>query len=211
MRIIIGCEESQTICKEFRKFGHEAYSCDLIECSGGHPEWHLQGNVLDYLEQDWQMGIFHPPCTFIANSGARWLFEKEGRWKQLDEACEFFKKLLFAPIEKICVENPLPHKWGLEKIGIKYSQKVQPYYFGDKQKKGTCLWLKNLPMLIPTTPDLKPPKDKTELKKWEMIWRMPPSADQKRLRSKTFTGMAKAIAEQWGSVSVSSFCGEEKK
>lgn len=198
MRVIVGCEESQIICTAFRARGHEAYSCDIEPCSGGHPEWHIQGDVLNHLNESWDLGIFHPVCRFIANSGVRWLFEKAGRWEELDKACEFFKKLLHAPIPKKCIENPVPHKWGAERIGIKYTQKIQPYNFGDKQKKGTCLWLINLPMLVPTTPELKPPKDKMELKKWEMIWRMPPGKDQAKLRSKTFPGIANAMAEQWG-------------
>jgi len=198
MRVFIACEFSQVVCLEFRKRGHEAFSCDLLSCEGGHPEWHIQDDCLKHLNDGWDLMIAHPPCTYIANSGARWLFEKEGRWQKLDEACNFFKKLLYAPIPKICIENPLPHKWGTERIGKKYTQKVHPYYFGDKQKKGTCLWLVNLPNLISTTPDLRPPQDKSELKKWEKVWRMPPGKDQAKLRGITFRSMAKAMAEQWG-------------
>jgi hypothetical protein len=132
----------------------------------------------------------------MANSGARWLFEKEGRWKQLDKAVEFFRAF-FNAAPKICIENPIPHKWAMERIGKKYSQRIQPYHFGDKQKKGTCLWLNALPQLMPTTPWLRPPKDKESAKAWELIWRAAPGPEQKKIRSKTFPGIAKAMATQW--------------
>ena len=196
MRVLIACEFSGVVREAFAARGHDAWSCDLLPTE--IPRQHYQGDVLNILDDGWDMMIAHPPCTYIANSGARWLFTKKGRWEQLDEACKFFRYLLEAPILKIAVENPIPHKWGLERIGRKYDQKIQPYHFGDKQKKGTCLWLKNLPKLFPTTPNLTPPKDKEELKRWEMVWRMPPSKDQAKLRSITFAGFANAMAEQWG-------------
>lgn len=197
LKVLVACEESQVMCKAFRELGHEAYSNDLIECSGGHPEWHLQMDCFDAIAlKKWDLLVAHPPCTYLANSGARWLFEKEGRWQKLDEAIIFFKKLLSADVPHIAIENPIPHKWATEKIG-RYNQKVQPYNFGDKQKKSICLWLKNLPPLVPTTPELKPPTDKNEVKKWEIIWRMPPGPDQAKKRSKTFEGFANACAKQW--------------
>jgi hypothetical protein len=196
MKVLIACEFSGIVREAFKKKGHDAWSCDLLdtEIQGQH----YKGDVLQILNDGWDLMIAHPPCTYIANSGVRWLFEKPGRWQQLEEACLFFKKLLNAPINKICIENPLPHKWGLEKIGKKYTQKIQPYYFGDKQKKTTCLWLKNLPLLISTTPELNPPKNKEDVKKWEMIWRMAPGKNQSKNRSRTFQGIADAMANQWG-------------
>ena len=200
MKVLIACEFSGIVREAFAKRGHDAWSWDLLPSE--IPGKHIQGDIRKETRAGfwnyWDILIAHPPCTYIANSGVRWLFEKKGRWQQLDDACNFFKELLYAPIPKICIENPLPHKWGIERIGRKYTQKIQPYYFGDKQKKGTCLWLVNLSPLIPTTPNLKPPKDKEELKKWEMIWRMPPGIDQKKNRSRTFQGIANAMAEQWG-------------
>jgi hypothetical protein len=147
MRILIACEFSGIVREAFKQKGWDAWSCDLLptEIQGQH----IQDDVLKHLEDGWDMMIAHPPCTYIANSGVRWLFEKKGRWKQLDEATDFFNRLLNAPIEKIAIENPQPHKWGTERIG-KYSQKIQPYQFGEKQKKGICLWLKNMPLLQPT-------------------------------------------------------------
>lgn len=197
MRVIVGCEFTQIVTKAFRARGHEAYSCDILPCEGGHPEWHLQEDILEVLKREqFDLGIFHPPCTYIANSGVRWLFEKAGRWEQLDNACKFFNSLYNAPIKKVCVENPRPHKWATEKIG-KYSQCVQPYYFGEKQKKATCLWLKNLPPLM-STQIIYPPTNREEKKKWEKVWREPPGINQAKNRSKTFPKIANAIAEQWG-------------
>lgn len=194
MKILIACEFSGIVREAFKKQGHDAWSCDLLPTE--IPGNHIQDDVLKHLN-GWDMMIAHPPCTYIANSGARWLFEKPGRWEQLKDATDFFKQLLNAPIDKIAVENPLPHKWGTEQIGIKYSQKIQPYQFGEKQKKGICLWLKGLPLLQPTDV-LIPPKDKEELKKWEMVWRAPPGKDQWKNRSRTFTKIADAMAQQWG-------------
>jgi len=198
LRVLIACEESQVVTKAFRALGHEAYSCDIQECSGGKPEWHILGDAIKTAyNQQWDLMIAHPPCTYLANSGARWLFEKEGRWAKLDAGCEFFLKLFNAPIPRIAIENPMPHKWGTERIRH-YTQKVQPWWFGDKQKKTTCLWLKGLPLLVPTEV-YYPPANKLEAKAWESIWRMPPSKDQAKRRSKTFPGFARAMAEQWGS------------
>jgi len=207
MRILIACEFSGIVREAFTKKGWDAWSCDFLptEISGQH----IQGDVLNHLDENWDLMIAHPPCTYIANSGARWLFEKEGRWQKLSEATTFFKALLNAPIKHIAVENPLPHKWGAEQIGIKYSQKIQPYQFGVKQKKGICLWLKNLPLLQPTD-ILIPPKNKEELKKWEAVWREPPSKDQWKNRSRTFQKVAEAMADQWGDLEAKFQAGEKK-
>lgn len=194
-KVLIACEFSGIVRDAFSNRGHDAISCDLLptEREGKH----YQDDVLKHLDEDWDLMIAHPPCTFIANSGARWLFEKEDRWAKLAEATKFFRNLLDAPIDKIAVENPIPHKWGLEQIGRKYDQRIQPWQFGEKQKKGTCFWLKNLPKLIPTKV-LELPKDKGELKKWEAVWREAPGKDQWKNRSRTFQGIADAMADQWG-------------
>lgn len=148
MKVLIACEESQTVCKEFRAMGHEAYSADILDCSGGHPEWHIKGDVLKILNDGWDLMIGHPPCTRLANSGVRWLKERN-LWSELKEATIFFNKLQNASIDKICLENPIPHKYAVSGIG-KYNQLIQPYQFGHPETKATCLWLKNLPKLTPT-------------------------------------------------------------
>jgi hypothetical protein len=151
MRILIACEESQTVCKAFRAKGHEAYSCDILPCSGGHPEWHIQDDVLKHLGDGWDMMIAHPPCTYISNCGARFLYPKgilnQERYKLGMEGKEFFMKLLNAPIPKICVENPVS---SLIFEIPKCTQEIQPYQFGHPYTKKTRLWLKNLPLLTPT-------------------------------------------------------------
>jgi hypothetical protein len=195
MKVLVACEFSGIVRNAFSNRGHDAVSCDLLPTE--QPGKHVQGDVCEILNDGWDLMIAHPPCTFIANSGARWLFEKEGRWKQLEEATTFFKTLLNAPIEKIAVENPMPHKWGMQQIGRKYDQRIQPWQFGEPQKKGICLWLKNLPLLEPTDV-LELPKRKEELKKWERVWREPPGKEQWKNRSRFYPKIAEAMAEQWG-------------
>ncbi len=188
MRVLIGCEESQAVCIEFRKRGHEAYSCDILACSGGYPEWHIKDNVLDVINQGWDMGLFYPPCTRLCNSGVRWLHERN-LWEEMRQSARFFKELLDANIPKKCVENSIPHKYALEIIGRKYDQILQPWQFGHPETKGTCLWLENLDPLVPT--------NIVEGREGR-IWKMPPSKDRAKLRSKTFPGIAEAKAAQWG-------------
>ena len=187
MKILIACEESQTVCREFRKRGHDAYSCDILDCSGGHPEWHIKGNVLKILNDGWDMMIAHPPCTRLANSGVRWLNERN-LWDEMKDGALFFNALMYAPIERIAIENPIPHKYALEIIGRKYDQIIQPWQFGHGETKATCLWLKNIPILLPTL---------YASGREQNIWKMSPSKDRAKLRSKTFPGIAKAMAEQW--------------
>ncbi len=152
MKILVACEESQAVTKELRKLGHQAFSCDLLPCSGGHPEWHFKEDVFNVIEQGWDMMIAHPPCTFLAVSGARWLYNKDGsknieRWQNQAEALDFVQKLMDAPINKIAIENPISV---ISSNIRKPDQIIQPWMFGDKAQKGTCLWLKNLPKLEPT-------------------------------------------------------------
>ena len=211
MRILVACEESQTITKEFRKLGHEAFSCDLLPCSGGHPEWHYQQDVFEVIDQGWDMMIAHPPCTFLAVSGARWLYNKDGskseeRYKNQAEALDFVRKLMDAPIDKIAIENPISV---ISSNIRKPDQIVHPYHFGDKASKSTCLWLKGLPKLKHTSV-----VEKGEFKEWvdkntgktkrqatwyyEALQKAKSPAERRTLRSKTFKGMAEAIAQQWG-------------
>jgi hypothetical protein len=194
MKILIACEESQAVCKAFREKGHEAYSCDILPCSGGHPEWHIQGDaIVEAYSGKYDMMIAHPPCTYLSNAGARFLYPKgelnQERLNKGLEAKDFFMKLLNAPIEKICVENPVQSKV----FGIKrYDQVIEPYYFGHPFKKKTCLWLKNLPELQPTNLLEKPQSTKVAGN-----WFNKGGKERQKNRSKTFQGIADAMAEQW--------------
>ena len=212
MKVLIACEESQTVCKAFRKLGHEAYSCDTKDCSGGHPEWHIKGNVLDIIYDGWDLLIGHPPCTYISYAGvAHW--NKPGRLEKRLDALAFFAKLWNAPIERICLENP---KGCASPTIAKYSQEIQPYYFGEPQLKTTWIWLKGLPKLKWSQKDdlfslatssgkpepleiqiRKPSKNYNggELKK--RYFTDAGTKDSQR-RSKTFQGIADAMAIQWG-------------
>lgn len=203
MRVLVACEESQEVCKAFRERGHEAYSCDIQVCSGGHPEWHIMGDVLEYINGNcqfftlggvyglisggWDLVIAHPPCTDLAVSGAKWFREKQMDMRQ-QKACVFFMRMMLCNAEHIAVENP---------VGImsscyrKPDQIIQPWQFGHGETKATCLWLKNLPVLKPT---------KIVEGREHNVWRMPPSADRAKQRSKTYPGIAKAMAEQWGNL-----------
>lgn len=210
MKVLVACEESQTVCKAFRKRGHEAYSCDIMECSGGHNEWHIMQDVIPILngncefetvdgtkhkiEGKWDLIIAHPPCTYLSNAGARFLYPKgvlnENRLNLGLAAKEFFMKLYNADCEKICVENPIPSRvFGLPK----YSQTVQPYEHGHPFKKKTCFWLKNLPLLQPTNI-----VDVRESTKIAGNWFNKGGKDRQKNRAKTFEGIAEAMAEQWG-------------
>ena len=166
MKVLIACEESQAVTKEFRKLGHEAYSCDLQECSGGHPEWHMQTDVRDVLTDNWDAIIAHPVCRYIANSGVQWLHRDTTRWVKMYEATEFFNLFLDHPCGLVAVENPIPHKYSLGYLRRKYDQIIQPWQFGHKKMKATCFWLKGLPKLEHTDVVGPPPKDPEERKKW---------------------------------------------
>ena len=204
MKVLIACEESQAVTIEFRKLGHEAYSADILDCSGGHPEWHIKGNVLDILDDGWDMMIAHPPCTRLANSGRRWLHNPPknrtmvSMWEEFFQGVEFYKKLRDAPIKKKAIENPVMHDHARELIGRSKRCVVQPWWFGDKAFKATGFELIGLPELVATN-KLTPPKPGTdEHKAWSLIHRMSPGPERAKLRSKTFPGIAKAMPEQWG-------------
>ena len=191
MRILVACEESQAITIEFRKLGHEAFSCDLLPCSGGHPEWHYQQDVFEVIDKGWDMMIAHPPCTHLAVSGARWFKEGIKPISLQIEAADFFMKLVNAPIDKIAIENPVCV------MSTKYKkpdQIINPYQFGHPEQKKTCLWLKNLPKLKETNNVYNymmtlPIKERTRIH-----WL---GSNKSKERSKTYQGIADAIAEQW--------------
>lgn len=197
MEVLIACEESQTVCKAFRDKGHNAFSCDILPCSGGHPEWHLQQDVVPLLQKKWDLVIAHPPCTRLTNSGVRWLNERN-LWKELDEAAEFFNEFVKYGKggNKIAIENPIPHKYAREKIGD-YTQLIQPYQFGHTERKATCLWLFGLSVLK-TTNDVYDQMIKLPKSQQQRVHYIKPGKDRAKERSKTFIGIANAMANQWG-------------
>ena len=184
-RVLVACEESQAVTKEFRKLGIEAWSCDLEPCSGGHPEWHLRQDVIPLLDEDWAMILAFPPCTHLAVSGARWFSEKRKDGRQ-QVAIDFFLRFAGARCERVAIENPVSI---MSTVWRKPDQIIQPWMFGDPYMKTTCLWFKNLPPLVPTN-IVKGREQK--------CWRMGPSPERARLRAQTYPGIAQGIAKQWG-------------
>ena len=202
MKILVACEESQVVCKAFRDKGHEAYSCDTLPCSGGHPEWHIKGDVLPLLEQNWDMIIAFPPCTYLSNAGACRLYPKkvlnQERYEKGLSAKEFFMLFLNSNCDKVCVENPVSSKiFNLPP----HTQQIQPYEFGHPYTKKTRLWLKGLPLLKPTNIVTD------NIVSWvnggsrnsDGTRRHCTGVKHKAIdRSKTFQGIADAMAQQWG-------------
>jgi len=186
MKILVACEFSGTVRDAFREQGHDAVSCDLLPTES--PGAHYQGDVLDIINDDWDMMIAHPPCTYLCNSGVSWLYRTDGRWKKMVEGARFFKTLLEADIPKICVENPIMHGFARDIIEQEQTQVIQPWMFGIPESKATCLWLKNLRPLICT---------QIMTVREQRLHRLPPSPDRWKLRSKTYPGIARAMAEQW--------------
>lgn len=221
MRILVACEESQAVCIAFRERGHEAYSCDVIDCSGGHPEWHIMQDVLPLLNGDcefttrdgtrhiisgqWDMIIAFPPCTYLTVTGNRWFnIERYGeraieRYNERKKAITFFKKIIESNCDKIIVENPIGV---MSSVYRKPDQIIHPYYFGDPERKSTCLWLKGVDKLIPTNivepVIIKYKNGKGSDSLWHMNTMCLEPKERAKARSKTFPGIAKAMAEQWG-------------
>jgi len=202
-RILIACEESQTVTKEFRKLGFEAYSCDILLCSGGHPEWHYQQDVLPLLSEKWDLIIAHPPCTYLTVTGNKWMKPEfkdrfPNRQKQREEAINFFMEFINAPCEHIAVENPVGI---MSTVYRKADQYIHPYYFGEPHSKKTGLWLKNLPLLKSTKivePQMYSYKDGRRDPIWHVESMKLPPDERSRVRSKTFIGIAEQMAKQWG-------------
>jgi hypothetical protein len=207
MRVLIGCEFSGVVREAFRRRGFDAYSCDLLPAAD-NSKYHIVADVRTILDEGWELGIFHPPCTRLTVSGVRWLHKPpKGRtvasmWEELQEGADLFSACLNAPIPHIAVENPVMHRHAkmLIKGFFKPTQTIQPNMFGEPYFKATQLWLKNLPPLRATNQLDVPKKGTEEYKKWSYIHRMSPSKDRGKLRSITFAGIAEAMAEQWGSV-----------
>lgn len=218
MNVLVACEESQRVAMSFRDKGHYAFSCDVLPCSGGHPEYHIQGDALkilnggDFVTMDgrrhhvdkWDLLIAHPPCTYLTNTGNRWFNELKygenaiNRKKLREEAAIFFMKFTEANAERIAIENPIGY---MSTYYRKPDQIIQPYEFGEPERKATCLWLKNLRLLTPTN-IVKPnivvlPSGKTDSMLHYSTFRLNKS-ERSRIRSQTFWGVAKAMADQWG-------------
>lgn len=201
MKVLVACEESQAVCTAFRKRGHEAYSADILEPSGGHPEWHILGDVLPLIDgrckfktmdgvehevvERWDMLIAFPPCTDLTVSGARWFKNKQADGRQ-QKSINFFMKFAEVDCEKVAIENPVGI---MSTVWRKPDQIIQPWQFGHGETKATCLWLKGLSNLTPTNV-----VDGRE----HRVWKMPPNKNRARERAKTFLGIAEAMAEQWG-------------
>lgn len=193
MKVLVACEESQAVCTELRILGHEAYSCDIEQCSGGHPEWHLQVDALELLKMQWDMILAFPPCTYLSNAGAKHLFRggqlNQERYQKGLEAKAFFLAFLYADCPKIAVENPVSSRiYGMPP----YTQEIQPWQYGHPVKKKTRLWLKGLPLLQPTQ-IVEPQCGCHE----SGTWFMKGGINRQKNRAKTFPGIAKAMALQW--------------
>lgn len=216
MKVLIACEESQAVTKEFRRLGAEAFSCDILPCSGGHPQWHFQDDVFNVIEKGWDMLIAFPPCTYLSVSGAQWYYHPDdknlatelrrphpkypNRIKDRQDASDFFIRLYNSSIKHIAIENPVGI---MNTTFVKPTQIIQPWMFGDEATKTTCLWLKNLPQLTPT--NIVGKGERTVFAsgkshpKWyaDALVKAKTPEERRNLRSKTFPGIAKAMAEQW--------------
>jgi len=194
MKVLAGFEESGIIREAFKRMGHDAWSCDLLptRIKGQH----YQGDIRDVLSEHWDLAIFCPPCTRLTNSGVRWLHERD-LWDELEEAAALFRVALYADIEKVAVENPIPHKYAVELMGRSYDQIIQPFMFGHPERKATCLWLKNLPKLEETN-NVKEIMDNLPKNEAQRIHYMPPGPNRARNRSETYLGVGDAMAAQWG-------------
>jgi hypothetical protein len=187
MRVLVACEFSGVVRDAFIRRGHSAVSCDLLPSETPGP--HIQGDVRDCLLMDWDLMIAHPPCTYLANSGVRWLYRDNDRWDAMVQAAEMFCALLYAPIERVAVENPVMHGYARTLIGERSTQTIQPWQFGHGETKATCLWLRGLPPLAPTN---------IVSGRAARVHRLAPSLDRWKARSRTLPGIAEAMANQWG-------------
>lgn len=221
MNVLVACEESQAVCNAFRKKGHRAFSCDVQECSGGHPEWHIKDDVIPLLNghcsfytqdktwhhmyEKWDLIIAHPPCTYLTVTGNRWFNEERygekarERKKERLKSVEFFQRFVIADCKRIAIENPIGY---MSTYYRKPNQIIHPYMFGDPARKATCLWLIGLPCLIPTNivePEIIKYKNGNGTDNpWHMETMKLKPEERSRVRSVTFPGIAKAMANQWG-------------
>lgn len=205
MRVLVACEESQEVCKAFRELGHEAYSCDIEPCSGGHPEWHLQCDALEIIKMRWDLIIAHPPCTYLTNAGNKWFkLEYQERFpdrkQKREDAVSFFMAFWNADCPRVAIENP---QGIMSSRFRKPDQYIEPYMFGDAEKKKTGLWLRGLPALAPTNvvePIIIECASGAREPRWHMETMHLPPKERSKARSKTFPGIAKAMASQWSGI-----------
>lgn len=198
MKVLVACEYSGRVRDAFAALGHDAWSCDLLpsETEGNH----FIGDALHVMKvEPWDLMIAHPPCTYLTNAGVCHLHKDKSRWDKMRDGAEFFKALLDAPIPRITVENPIIHKYAVEIIGRRQDQVIQPWMFGHSEQKATCLWLKGLPLLVPTN-NVKEDMMKLPANQRQRLHYLPPSPDRWKERSRTFIGIAEAMAQQWGAV-----------
>ena len=208
MKVLVACEFSGVVRDAFRARGHDAWSCDILPTEREGP--HIQDDVLKHLDEGWDLMIAHPPCTYLTNAGVRHLHDnvtsRNGvrakeygivRWQLMCDAADFFNKFVAAPINLICIENPIPHCYARDRIG-NYTQKIQPWQFGHGEIKATCLWLKGLPLLETTHAEGELFKQWCPVERTPRVHREPPGPDRWKKRSRTYQGIADAMAEQWG-------------
>lgn len=190
--VLVACEYSGIVREEFRKIGWNAISIDILDTEIPGP--HIKGDIIEYLNTDeikkYILMIGFPPCTYLCNSGVRWLHTEPGRWQKMKDGADFFKRLFNAPIKHIALENPIQHKYAKLETNINYNQIIRPYQFGETETKSTCLFLKNLPLLTPT-------KIIDKKLRTQKIWKMPPGPNRSKERSRTFKGIAEALADQY--------------
>lgn len=202
MKVLIACEFSGIFRDAFRALGHESWSVDLLPTE--RPGLHHQGDAIEFLHsRKWDLLVAHPPCTRLCNSGVRWLYGGKGTkidrrmWLEMDEGARFFRAFLDAPVPRIAVENPIMHRYGQDLVGSNPTQTVQPHWFGHREIKATCWWLRGLPPLVKTDDVGPPPKDPEQRKHWAKVHRASPGPDRWKERSRSYPGMAAAAALQW--------------
>jgi hypothetical protein len=204
VRVLVGCEYTGAVRDAFIRAGHDAISCDLLPTESPGP--HDQGNVLDIIRDDWDLAIFHPPCTYLTLAGVRWLYTDQTRWQDLIDGAVFFRTLLNARVPRIAVENPIPHGWATKIIGRGPTQVIQPWMFGHPERKATALWLKGVSPLEPTR-DVEAEMLQLPEAEQHRIHHLPPSEERWKLRSATYPGIAAAMADQWGQDDLLSLIG----
>jgi len=196
LKVLVACEFSGTVRRAFRALGHDAWSCDLLPAED-NSEHHFNEDVINVLNRGWDLMIAHPPCTYLTNAGVCWLHKDPTRWDKMRDGAAFFKTLYDANIPRICVENPVMHKYAKDIIQVTQSQTIQPWMFGHPESKATCLWLRGLPLLTQTK-NVKEEMLKLPPRLQQRLFHLPRSKDRWKERSRTFAGIAAAMAAQWG-------------
>lgn len=197
MKGLIACEKSGRVREAFRRQGHDFYSCDLQDSEDGSP-YHIKADFRSAIQDSWDFVGYHYECRVMANSGVRWLYEKPGRWDELEDACKIFN-ITIRDTRPGYSENPIQHCHAKQRIDREQDQVIQPWWFGDPYFKATCLWLRTIPILLPTDRLIPPARGTDEYRRWSAVWREAPGSHRAANRSRTFPGIAEAMAEQWSS------------